>query len=136
MTRTISIKNYLRIGLFVGLFVFIALYAFSKTRALDRGVSLDINGIENGSSLTGAHLTLWGNALHASHLLINGREIAIDKENNFSENITLSPGYNIITIEAEDRFGKNTKEIYEVVYLDSEEKVVFQEGQEDYKSNQ
>ena len=114
MTRTISIKKYLPIGLLTGLFVFIIFYTFFRTKAVSRGVTLEIQGLEDGQTVGDEIVRLSGNAKHASHLLINGREILIDKENNFAEELVLSHGYNIITIEAEDRFAKVTSEVYKV----------------------
>ncbi len=118
MTRTINIKNYLRIGLLGGLFVFIIGYTIFQTKAISKGVDLEISGLKNGETLMHEQVSLSGKALHANHLLVNGREIVIDKENNFLDELVLSPGYNIITVEARDRFDKKTKETFEVFYAE------------------
>lgn len=116
MTRTISIKKYLRIGIFGGLFLFIILYTVFQTKAISRGVDLVIEGLTDGSSLNEDIVSVSGKATHATHLLINGKETVIDENDNFALELALSPGYNIITIEAEDRFEKKTKEVYRVLY--------------------
>ncbi len=116
MTRMINIKKILRLGLFSSLFLFIIGYSIFQTKAISHGVSLDIENIKDGQIFKGEVLTLVGQALHAVHLSINDREIVVDEKNSFSEELVLSPGYNIITIEAEDKFGKTTEKSYRVLY--------------------
>lgn len=123
MTRTISIKKYLRIGLFSGLFIFIIFYTIIETKTLARGVDIVLTGIQNGQVFEEDLVILSGAAKHANHLTLNGRPIPIDKENNFTEELLLSPGYNIITLEALDRFDKKTLKVYEVFYKESPPKV-------------
>ena len=67
MTRTISIKKYLRIGIFGGLFLFIILYTFFQTKAISRGVDLVIEGLTDGSSLNEDIVSVSGKATHATH---------------------------------------------------------------------
>ncbi len=116
MTRTISIKKILGPLLFIGLFVFIVSYALFQTKAISKGVSLNILNIKDGDIFYGEILKLSGSAQHATHLAINDREIAIDDENGFSEELVLSEGYNIITVEAKDKFDKETMKVYRVLY--------------------
>jgi hypothetical protein len=116
MTRTTNIKNFLKIGLLLGLFTFIIGYSIFQTKAITKGVNLTLSGIKDGQSFDSNVLTLVGQALHAKHISINDREILVDQENNFTEEIVLSPGYNIITIEAEDKFDKKVKNTYHVYY--------------------
>jgi hypothetical protein len=116
MTRTINIKRYLGFGVLGALFVFIVAYSIFQTRSLAKGVDLLVNGITDGEIFEGNILKLSGQATHAKHIMINDREILVDKDDNFSEELVLSPGYNIITIEAEDKFDKKTDAIYRVFY--------------------
>ncbi len=121
MTRTISIKRFLGIGLLAGLFAFIAFYTLWETKALSKGVDLQLEGITDGAILSNDVISLKGSALHASHIAIDGREIEVDKDDKFTEELVLSPGYNIISIEAKDKFGKKTQNAYRVFYKDSTE---------------
>ena len=130
MTRTTSIKNYLRIGIFGGLFLFIVVYTIFQTKAVSRGVDLAITGLTGGLALSEGIVQLSGKAVHAKHLLINGKETVIDENDNFSLELALSPGYNIITVEAEDRFEKKTKEVYRVLYEEKTEDVALEAGPE------
>ena len=47
---------------------------------------------------------------------MNDRKIFIDQQGNFKEKILLSYGYNIITMKANDKFGRNTKKKLELIY--------------------
>ena len=116
MTRTINIKTYLRFGLLGLLFAFIGVYSIFQVNALAKGVNLEVKGIEDGETLQTGVVELAGLAEHASVLTVNGKEVSIDKESNFKSELVLSPGYNIISIEAEDKFKKKTEIVYRVFY--------------------
>ena len=116
MTRTTNIKKWLRFAALGGLFAFIIIYSFIEMRFLSSGVDLSVSGISNGQVFTHEFVELTGTAKHAIKLFLNGRAITIDETNAFSEALVLSPGYNIITLEAKDRFDKTTSEVYEVFY--------------------
>lgn len=98
-----------------GILVFLIGYIILNTRAVFNGIALEIEGIEAGAIYQEGVTEIKGNAKHSKHLLINGREINISQDGDFKDFLVLAPGYNIITISAEDKFGKITKEIYEVV---------------------
>ncbi len=109
-----NIGKIIRIFILVVFAMFIILYAISKTRAITEGVKLTVEGIENGKGYSTGILEISGNAKRAKHLLVNGREILINIEGDFHDFLVLSPGYNIITVSAEDRFGKIAKKTFEV----------------------
>jgi hypothetical protein len=56
-----------------------------------------------------------GIASKATHITLNGREIFIDKEGNFSESIAILPGFSIVTLDARDKFGKTAIKKFELV---------------------
>ena len=98
------------------LFIFIALFAFFGSYDLIFGVKIKDVSIENGATVYESVERITGTAKHAVLLSLNGREISIDKEGNFDETIALSPGYNIISIEAKDKFGSRDQEDYQLIY--------------------
>ena len=116
MTRTRSIKIFVRFFLIAGLFGFIIFYSFFRSKSISEGVLLSVSGIENGQTFEEEVLRIDGRAERAKYISINGREILLDEESNFKEIIVLSPGYNIITIKALDRFKKEKNEVYEIYY--------------------
>ncbi len=56
-----------------------------------------------------------GTAKNISFITLDGRQIFTDQNGNFEEDFVLQPGYNIITLTAKDRYGK---EITKVLHLD------------------
>lgn len=116
MTRTTSIKKFLKLGLLIGLFSFITIYSIFQTKALAKGVGLTLSGIDDGEMFEAGVLTISGKAVHAKHVSINDKELPVDEEEQFFEELVLSPGYNIITVKAEDKFSKITKNTYHVYY--------------------
>lgn len=60
-----------------------------------------------------------GVAKNATLLTLNGREINLDKNGVFDEAIALPDGYSVVTLEARDQFGKNSKKTFEVYTTNS-----------------
>jgi len=123
--KTENPKKVIRNFLALGFFVFILLYAVLNTRFISRGISLSINGVENGKIYKEGSLEINGVAQHAKHVLINGREINLNQSGEFEDYLVLTPGYNVITISAEDKFGKVTKQIFDIVRDQGEDEKEF-----------
>lgn len=94
------------------LFVFITIFGYEKMCFIWHGVEIDANLEEKEDSNL---VTIKGVAEKATHLTINGREIFIDKKGNFSEVVSLLPGYSVINLNAEDKFGKTAEKKFELV---------------------
>ncbi len=111
-------KKILKIGVMMAFFFFIILYAFFRSYDLVFGVKIKNVNVVDGAKIEQSTIDITGNAKNATKLVLNGREISIDKNGNFSETVALLSGYNIVSIEAEDKFGhkdfKNYKLIHEV----------------------
>lgn len=101
------------IGLFLAI---IAAYALYQTRDLIFGARLQVTSLTDGTVATEQLLTIEGRMKHAAAITINSNEIKTNQEGYFSEKILLSPGYNVITISARDRFGKSIEKTYRVLY--------------------
>jgi len=111
-----NLKKILKIALPVFLFTVILSYTYYKTKDLLKGVVLEINGFKDGQTFAEPLLALSGLARNATRMTINGREIFIDKNANFEEKLLLLPGYNILEIKAEDKFGKKVEKHYQLTY--------------------
>lgn len=103
-------------GLFGALFAFIIFYTIFQTKSLAKGVDFDVVGITDGEVFEKDILALTGKAVHANYITVNGREILVDEKETFAEELVLSPGINIVTFEAKDRFNKRTSFEYRVFY--------------------
>ena len=97
-------EKKIKLGIFGVFFLFIIVYGFSRSTDLIfgvkiRDVSLDGLSAQSGAVLENSVTKITGNAKNAINLTLNGREIFIDLEGNFSETIALLPGYNIVNIK-------------------------------------
>ena len=91
-------------------------YSYSQSREYLRGPVLTIEEPLNGSSSTTSLVALVGHARNISFLTLNGRQIFTDEQGRFKESLLLQNGYNIMTLEAKDRFGHTMEKRLELVY--------------------
>jgi hypothetical protein len=117
-----SFKSLVRTGLIILLFLFIIIYARSRTSFLSQGVSLSVENLEDGQKFSSRVLNLEGTAKRAVMLTINNREVLIDENGDFKDTLILYPGLNILTIEARDKF-ENYKQLRYSVWNTSETNV-------------
>jgi hypothetical protein len=98
-------------------FLLIALYAFWGSRDIIYGVKIRNVNIADGATFTDSVLKITGTAKNAIKLVLDGREISVDQNGNFNETIALIPGYNIINIKAQDKFGYTDEKNYKLMYI-------------------
>lgn len=96
-------------------FILILGYAFFVSRDLIFGIKIKDVNLESGSTITERVVKVNGNAKNAIKLTLNGREISIDERGNFDETIALIPGYNIVNVTAQDKFGYIDKKDYKLM---------------------
>lgn len=110
----------IKIAAFIVFFLFILVYGFLRSTDLLFGVKIkrvSIGGApaESGAVVKESATKITGTAKNAVKLLLNGREISVDLSGNFEETIALLPGYNIISIQAADKFGYMDEENYKLI---------------------
>ncbi len=110
--QTLTLKS----GLFVALGICIIALVTYNMRDRIWGAPLTISTAPNGSTLTSAFLPITGSARHARALQINGRSVTIDRSGVFSDEVVLSPGYNIVEVRVTDQFGQQRTKQYQVVF--------------------
>jgi len=113
-------KWWLGYGSIFLLFLMIGIYGHMKLKIAISGIDITAF-ISDTSSDTLKYIE--GNANKAIYITINGREIFIEKNGKFKEPINLPSGMNIITIEAQDKFGHVSKRTIEVFQKDTRENV-------------
>jgi len=91
-------------------------YAYYKSKDFITGPIITDLSPPSGSTVTDALLTISGTAKNVSSITLDGRPIFTNEKHIFSEKLLLYPGYNIITIHADDQFGRETTKTLEVVY--------------------
>jgi hypothetical protein len=95
-------------------------YGLFEARTLMQGPLLTVTDPVPGSTLTGALLNVEGSAKNVSRVRVNGRTIALDISGTFSEKLATPEGYGMVVVEAENRFGKKTKQVVDFVGKPSE----------------
>lgn len=90
-------------------------YGYYQAKDFLYGPMVEVTSLKNGQDLAAALVTVQGISKNISFLNLNGRKIFTDKDGNWSEKLLASPGYNIIQVEAKDRFGRDVTKTLEVV---------------------
>lgn len=70
------------------------------------GPTVSIERPGQGTTTEKRVLTVSGSAENIDSLSLNDREIFTNPEGDFRELVVLSPGYNVIQVQAADRFGR------------------------------
>ncbi len=94
----------------------IGVYSALKMRDIIWGVDVVVRGVTDGETVTNQKITLEGNARNIEILTINDRIIGVGENGEFRDSLLLSPGYNIVSIKGDDKFGKHIRHEYHVVY--------------------
>ncbi|OGE82410.1 MAG: hypothetical protein A3B10_02960 [Candidatus Doudnabacteria bacterium RIFCSPLOWO2_01_FULL_44_21] len=101
--KTLIIGSSLLIGLVA------LLYVGNQVRSVLAPPFLEI--VEPGSDLTidGNSLVVSGKTEIGADVFINNQQVLADSSGQFSENLLLSPGLNIVEISSQNKFGKISK---------------------------
>jgi len=100
------------IGILLVIFMLFGLY---KAKDFLVGPKIVIESPLDGQTISNSYLEIRGAAKNVSLLYFNGRQIFTDQNGNFKENLLLARGYNILQIEAKDKFNREVKIKREVV---------------------
>lgn len=105
----------LRISL-VSLFILIIIgYSIFQAQKLLTGPVIEIYTPENGATYNQTLIEIYGRAKNAAYINLNDRPIFTDKDGYFREKLLLSPGYNIIKLDARDKFKKYVEKRLELI---------------------
>ena len=113
---TQNVKKLIKIATLSLFFLLIVIYAFITSKDLIFGIKIKNVNIVDNSKVTDNIIKITGNAKNAIKLTLDDREISVDQEGNFEETIALLPGYNIVDIKAQDKFGNNDEKNYKLIY--------------------
>ena len=64
-------------------------------------------------------VTVAGTATNIARISLDDRQIFVDKQGNFSEKLLVPPGYTIIKLAAQDKFGRTTEKLVALNYTAS-----------------
>lgn len=111
-----SRKLIIRILTILGILIVVG-YSFFALKDVLRGPRIDIETPQSGYSTTTPMIGVSGRVFRGNLFFINNATTTIDLEGNFSEQLLLSSGYNIMTLEARDRYGRTSTETIEMVLV-------------------
>ena len=120
--KTMDTRHKLAITLaLIFLFSFLV-YAGFEANKIIYGPQIDITSPKDVTTLEGnGNFVVSGTTKNVSFLSLNGRQIFTDANNNFNENLVLLPGYNIITLGAKGRYGKEISKKLQLYLVKSAE---------------
>lgn len=107
---------YLKFYSLILLGVLIVGYSIFQAQKILGGPSITVLSPINGATYTTTLIELKGVAKNVSTLMLNDRPLYTDKLGNFSDTLLLNPGYNILKLEAKDKFGSGTQKMIEIIY--------------------
>jgi len=111
MTLSSHTKQTIFRSSLVGLLLITSLaYGYLQSRNLVRGPSITVLSPVNGSSLDNQLVTISGKTKNIAEMSLNDRQIFPDENGNFTETLVLPVGYTIMSLKAEDKFGKKTEQ--------------------------
>lgn len=93
---------------------------FYNTKDIIFGAPLSINTVSDGATVADSFLPISGNAKHSFEVEINGRPIALSKNGAFNDGVVLSPGYNVVEVKGQDRFGRTKSKMLHLVVEQSQ----------------
>jgi len=109
-------RFYLKIGLgLIGLLVIVS-YSGYQMRHFLQGPRLAVDKPLNGKTVRESLVSIEGKASNIAFIYLDDRQIFIDTNGYFNEKLLLHKGYNIITLEAKDKFDRLVKKHIEVMY--------------------
>jgi len=113
----ITLKKVLTNTLIVFIVGIIIFYAYYQSRAILAGPQILITEPQDGIvTATSSLILVRGVATHAKEITLQGRPIFIDLKGNFTEQLLLVNGYNIIELTAKDEQGRQIKKVIELMY--------------------
>ena len=108
----ITLRRKIELSLIAAATLVITLYAINRMWSFVRGPVLTIAQPENGATMPDSLLSIKGIGKNMTSLYLNGRKILFDDKGAFNESLLLAYGYNILELEAHDRFNRTvTKEL-------------------------
>lgn len=114
-TRSLSAATVLKYVFGILLAFLVLSYVIFQARFFIAGPQVVLTGelsiIQNERSVT-----LEGNAQNITEITLNGRTISTDESGTFQESVVLENGYTIVSIQAKDRYGRETVLEREFVY--------------------
>lgn len=106
-------KNGSKLALFLLLGTF--MYGMFQARNLLIGPTLTITSPLIGANVSESVYEVRGHTKNASRVHINGKDIIMETNGNFTEKLATPIGYSVVVVEATNRFGQHIEQRIEFV---------------------
>lgn len=115
-TSTMTLGKALRMAGVVAIVLLVFFYVLFQARNFIQGPELTL--IENPEQIQHERrIILHGTAHNVVKLTLNGKEIHTDEHGSFTHTLVLENSYTIMSLNAQDRFGRTTSIVREFVYV-------------------
>ena len=110
-----NVASIIKVSLFSFLGIVILGYSLFQAQKLISGPIIEVFTPQNGATYNQTLIEISGRARNIAYLNLNDKPIFTDKNGYFKEKILLSPGYNVIKLDAKDKFKKYTEKRLELI---------------------
>ncbi|HVU06419.1 MAG TPA: hypothetical protein VHE10_01355 [Candidatus Paceibacterota bacterium] len=100
----------------IGAIAIVVGYGAFRAKDLAEGPMLSVEFPANGARVSDSLVEIGGTAKNIAFLTLNGDKIFTDESGAYREKILVAPGYNTITLEARDRFGRIARKTLQLTY--------------------
>ncbi len=116
MTDRRKVKRMMTVWIALAAIALVIGYGAFRAKDLAEGPQLSVTYPAEGAALSDSLVGIRGTAKNISFLTLNGNKIFTDESGAYDESILLARGYNVITLEARDRFGRVATKTLQVTY--------------------
>lgn len=109
-----KVKTILKLFVILILISGFAAYGLYRSRSILSGPSIEISSPVTGGSASNPMVEVKGKVQNVAAVFLNGNQIFTNEDGEFKESLLLAGGYNIIVVNAKDKFGREAKQIREV----------------------
>ena len=95
--------------------VLLVAYSLYQARAVLIGPKIWIENPQDGETVREPLITIEGRSSNIAWISLNGRQIFTDEFGDWKEKLIVATGTSIMTVEARDRFGRETRKSIKVV---------------------
>ncbi|MEW5907571.1 MAG: hypothetical protein AB1643_00065 [Patescibacteria group bacterium] len=109
-------RLFFNLGIIAVLVITFSVYGIYKAKNFLIGPRINIDSPKDGEIVSSEFIEIRGTAKNISGLYLNGRRVFTDENGFFKEGLLIAQGYNIIEINAVDKFN-HTKDIKREIIL-------------------
>ena len=106
----------IKIILYILIVIAILGYSYYQMKDYLKGPILVLTEPVDNSTFYQDDILIKGYAKNISYISMNGRQIFTDQTGQFSEELLLSKGFNIVEVTVEDKYGRKNQQVVKLVY--------------------